>query len=170
MTELTVRRAEAADRPTVERLWQLFRHDMSAFRGELPEADGSFGNGWVELAFTEVEDRVPYLVTSDRRPVGFVFVRALTEPVRVMNAFFVVRGARRAGLGVRAAAQVLARHPGRWGIPFQDANAGAVRFWRRVAADVAGNAWEEERRPVPGRPDVPPDVWITLDVPPPTAE
>lgn len=168
-TELSVRVAGAAERPTVERLWQLFRHDMSQFHGDLPEPDGRFGNERVELAFTDAEDRVPYLLTRDERPVGFVFVRGLAEPTRVMNSFFVVRGARRTGGGLRAAVRVLAQHPGAWGIPFQDANTGAVRFWRRVATEVAGSAWSEERRPLPGKPDAPPDVWITLDVPAPDA-
>ena len=34
--------------------------------------------------------------------------------------------------------------------------------WRRVATAVAGDAWNEERRPVPNRPDLPPDVWISF--------
>lgn len=163
MNELSVRPAGAADRPTVERMWLMFRHDMSEVHGDLPEPDGSFGNERVELAFTDTADRAPYLLTSGSHPVGFVFVRALTERVRVVNSFFVVRGMRRTGIGLRAAAQVLARHPGPWGIPFQDANTGAVRFWRRVATEVAGAAWTEERRPLPGKPEAPPDVWILLD-------
>ncbi|WP_371872608.1 hypothetical protein [Streptomyces pacificus] len=38
-----------------------------------------------------------------------------------------------------------------------------MHFWRRVATEVADDAWTEERRPVPARPDVPPDVWISFD-------
>jgi predicted acetyltransferase len=170
MTDVSVRRASDADRPTVERLWPLFRHDMSEFRGDLTEPDGTFRNEWVQAAFTDTADRVPYLLTSGERPVGFAFVRALTEPERVMNSFFVVRGARRTGMGLRAAAQVLRRHPGRWGIPFQDTNTKAVRFWRRVATEVAGSAWTAEHRPIPGRPDVPPDVWISLEAPARTSD
>jgi hypothetical protein len=40
-----------------------------------------------------------------------------------------------------------------------------VHFWRRVATEVAGAAWTEDRRPVPGQPTLPPDVWISFDVP-----
>ncbi|MEU9206935.1 hypothetical protein AB0D27_03000 [Streptomyces sp. NPDC048415] len=43
-----------------------------------------------------------------------------------------------------------------------DSNPGAVCFWRSVAAEIASGAWVEERRPVPGRPDLPPDVWISF--------
>lgn len=163
MTDSSIRVAGAEDRPTVERLWLMFRHDMSEFREDLPDPDGGFAHAWLESAFTDTEDRVPYLMTSGTRPVGFAFVRALSGPVRVMNSFFVVRGVRRTGVGLRAAARVIAQHPGPWEIPFQDANTGAVRFWRRVATQVAGSAWTEERRPIPGRPEATPDVWISFD-------
>lgn len=160
--DLSIRLAHAADRPVLERLWLMFRHDMSAFSGRLPEADGTFRSDRLEAALTD-PDRVPYLLTSAGRPAGLAFVRGLTGPAAVMNSFFVVRGVRRAGVGMRAAQEVVARHPGPWEIAFQDANAGAVSFWRRVATEIAGDAWAEERRPVPGRPELPPDVWISFD-------
>jgi predicted acetyltransferase len=80
----------------------------------------------------------------------------------VLNSFFVVRAARRSGTGLRAAQDVIRRYPGPWQVAFQDENPGAVAFWRQVATKVAGNAWTEEHRPVPGRPDLPPDTWISF--------
>lgn len=163
-----VRPATAPDRPTVERLWLMFRHDMSEHGGtaQLPNPDGTFRGERVEAAFAADgdggEDWAPYLFTSGERPVGFAFVRALTAPTRVLNSFFVVRGARRAGVGLRAVREVVARHPGPWEVAFQDANAGAVRFWRRVGEELAPGEWTEERRPVPGRAGLPPDVWISF--------
>jgi len=156
-----VREAGADDRVVLERLWLMFQHDMSEFDGRLPNPDGGFRDERLQAALAE-PGWAAYLVTSADRPVGFAFVRALDAPVRVLNSFFVVRGVRRAGVGRAAVREVLARHPGPWEIAFQDANAGAVRFWRQVATDVAGDAWREERRPVPSKPDVPPDVWISF--------
>jgi predicted acetyltransferase len=69
---------------------------------------------------------------------------------------------RRAGVGLQAVRSIVAKHPGRWEVAFQDANGAAVRFWRRVATELAGSEWTEERRAVPGRPDLPPDVWIAF--------
>ncbi|MGW5733015.1 MULTISPECIES: GNAT family N-acetyltransferase [Streptomyces] len=139
----------------------MFRHDMSELEGDLPNPDGSFRDEWLHMAFSE-PDRAPYLLTSGDRPIGFAFVRGLLGPRRVMNSFFVVRGARRAGTGTRAAQAIVARHPGPWEVAFQEANPGAVRFWRCVATQIVGDAWTEERRAVPNRPDVPPDVWISF--------
>ncbi|WP_285587935.1 GNAT family N-acetyltransferase [Herbidospora sp. NBRC 101105] len=156
-----VRPATAADRPTVERLWLMFRHDMSEFVGALPNPDGTFRSERLDAAFTD-PDWAPYLIERDHAPLGFAFVRALNAPTRVLNSFFVVRAARRSGIGLRAVSDVVARHPGAWDVAFQDVNRPAVAFWRRAATTLAGQAWTEERRPVPGRPDLPPDVWISF--------
>ena len=166
-TTVDIRPATPADRPTIERLWLMFRHDLSEFDTAaeplLPHPDGTFRSERVDLAFGGGgEDWAPYLFVRGERPVGFAFVRGLSGPTRVLNSFFVVRGIRRGGVGRRAVAEVVARHPGDWEIAFQDANPGAVAFWRRVGEDLAPGEWVEERRPVPGRADLPPDVWISF--------
>ena len=83
----------------------------------------------------------------------------------MLSAFFIVRGARRRGVGTEAVRLVVARHPGRWRVAFQDGNPPAARFWSRVAVELAGDAWTLERLPVPGRPDLPPDTWIGWSAP-----
>jgi len=162
MSDLVVRRAGEADRAVLERLWLMFRHDLSEFQGQLPRPDGSYKSGWLESVLAGDPDWAGYLFTTGENPVGICFVRALTQPVLVMNTFFIVRPARRSGLGLRAVQEVIAQHPGRWEVPFQGDNATAVRFWRRVAASVAGDEWSEETRPIPGKPDATPDVWISF--------
>ncbi|MER5212995.1 GNAT family N-acetyltransferase [Streptomyces sp. NPDC002838] len=164
-SELTVRPATPADRPTVERLWLMFRHDLSKFGGQLPNPDGTFRSERLEAAFSGSADWAPYLISRGEQPIGFAFVRALSTPTHVLNSFFVVRGVRREGVGLAAVREVVARHPGEWEVAFQDDNAGAVRFWRRVAEELAPGAWREERRPVQGRPDLAPDVWVSFRYP-----
>ncbi|MGW5611887.1 GNAT family N-acetyltransferase [Streptomyces sp. NPDC003753] len=164
MTDVSARLADATDQPILERLWLLFRHDMSEFSGALPNPDGTFRSEWLHAALTQA-DWAPYLLTSGASPVGLAFVRSLTAPTRVLNSFFVVRGARRTGIGLRAVQEVVAKHPGPWEVAFQERNVAAVAFWRRVATEIAGDAWTEERRPVAGRPDLPPDTWITFNAP-----
>ncbi|MUN41161.1 GNAT family N-acetyltransferase [Actinomadura litoris] len=161
MSDLSVRPAGADDRPVLERLWLMFQHDMSQFREVLPFPDGTFRSERLRSALEDA-DWAAYLLASGDRPVGFALVRGLTGQGRVLNSFFVVRGARRSGFGLRGVQEVVARHPGPWEIAFQDDNLTAVRFWRRVAAAIAPGAWTEERRAVPSRPDLPPDVWISF--------
>ncbi|SCF78950.1 GNAT family N-acetyltransferase [Streptomyces sp. Ncost-T10-10d] len=164
MTDVSARLADATDQPILERLWLLFQHDMSEFSGALPNPDGTFRSDRLQAAFTQA-DRAPYLLTSGTSPVGLAFVRSLTAPTRVLSSFFVVRGARGTGIGLRAVQKVVAKHPGPWEVAFQESNVAAVGFWRRVATEIAGDAWAEERRPVPGRPDLPPDTWISFNAP-----
>lgn len=164
---LTIRPTTPADRPVLERLWLLFRHDMSEISGALPDPSGQFRRERLDAAFTDPGRRgvVAHLEPADgapASPVGFALVRGLDGPTRVLSSFFVVRGVRRTGVGRDLAAHVLASFPGRWEIAFQDANLPAVQFWRAVATDAVGQAWTEEHRAVPGRPDLPPDTWISL--------
>jgi len=77
-----------------------------------------------------------------------------------MNEFFVVRAVRRTGIGRAAAVELLGRYPGRWeSRSGENPGRGPVRAPRRTKRSV--RTWREDRRPVPGKPHLPPDVWIT---------
>jgi predicted acetyltransferase len=162
MSTPRLRPATTADRPALERLWLMFSHDLSGYRGIVPNPDGTFRSERLDAAFDN-PDRAAYVVMSGEHPIGFAIVRDLSQPVRVLNSFFVVRGARGNGVGLRAIRDLVAIYPGKWEVAFQDENVTAVNFWRRVAAEMAGNAWTEEHRPVPGRADLPPDTWISFN-------
>ena len=164
MSDLVVRRAGEADRVVLERLWLMFRHDMSEFQGQLPRPDGSYRTEWLELVLAADPEWAGYLFYSGESPIGFSFMRALRQPVHVLNCFFIVRPVRRNGLGMRAVREVLANHPGPCEVAFQRNNAKAVRFWQRVATELSGDAWTQESRPIPGKPDEIPDVWISFKV------
>lgn len=114
--------------------------------------------------FADDPDRAAYLLQSDVSSVGFALISGLSSERRLMSELFVVRGARRQGIARAAVHELFALHPGEWEIPFQESNLSAARFWRGVAAGIAGDAVQEERRAVPDRPHVPPDVWITISV------
>lgn len=159
--EVSARPVTAIELPVLERLWLMFRHDMSEFQGGLPHPDGTFRS---ERLHSAVDDPgwVAYLAWKQDRPIGLALVRALDQPVRVLNAFFIVRGLRRTGIGSKVVRDVLLKHPGSWEVAFQADNEKAVRFWRRTATDIAGQRWTEERRAVPTKPDAPPDVWISF--------
>jgi predicted acetyltransferase len=152
-------------RPVVERLWQLYRHDLSEFRGSLPDASGAFHTRTLDPFLEGDDDRRAHIFLRDG-PVGFALVHRATSEPRLMAEFFVVRAARRQGLGRAAVDGLLELYPGAWEIPFQEENAAAARFWRRVAAEVAVDGVHEEHRPVPGKSHIPPDVWLTFAVGP----
>lgn len=68
-THVRVRLATADDRPLMDHLWLMFRHDMSEFSCVTPGPDGTFRSDRLEAAFADA-DRVPYLLTAGQHPVG----------------------------------------------------------------------------------------------------
>jgi predicted acetyltransferase len=154
--------ASPADHEALTGLWQLFQHDLSGVTGALPDRRGRYRDERLRAALAGDPDRRAHVLCLGDAPAGLALVRGLHGDVRVLSAFFVVAAARRRGVGLAAASAVLAAHPGPWEVAFQEANTPAVAFWRRVATTAAGDAWTEERRPVPGRPDLPPHVWVRI--------
>jgi predicted acetyltransferase len=153
----------------VRNLWQLYRHDMSDFVGthtpaglvgSLPDERGRFHERSLDPQLEG--DAAGYVFFGDGHAVGFAFVVPRGGGASMMGHFFVVRGLRGHGVAAAAGREVFARHPGRWEVPFQEANTIAGRFWRRLARELAVGEVHEERRPVPGKPEVPDDVWLTF--------
>ncbi|MET8282738.1 GNAT family N-acetyltransferase [Micromonospora sp. NPDC005174] len=162
LNPVTLRSIQPDDQPVVERLWQLYRHDLSEFRDSLPDDTGLFTPGRLSTYLNDPNSS-GYLICQGRRPVGFAFVSGVEiQPLRVAE-FFVVRAVRRSGVGRLAARHLFTAHPGAWEIPFQEENPGAARFWRRLAVEVCPTGHREERRAVPGKPHIPADTWLLLD-------
>jgi predicted acetyltransferase len=147
----------------LEQLWQLYWHDLSEFRGSMPGPDGRFNADKMLPYLGDDPDRAAFVLLLDGSPAGFALILGLGSETRMIGEFFVVRAARRQGVGYAAALELLRTHPGRWQLAFQEENPRAARLWRRVAQAAAGDAWYEERRPVPNKPHIPPDVWMHLD-------
>ena len=156
------RRATGADEDVLSRLWLLFQHHMSAWSGELPATDGTYRSEWLDRALSEPGWNA-WLLTAGVHPIGLALTRAMNDPVRVLNTFFLVAPVRGRGLGRAFAHAVVADTPGKWSVAFQDLNRVAAGFWPRVAA-AWDPGWSMEHRPVQGRPDSAPDSWVTFTV------
>lgn len=154
--------AHERDRPVLERLWTMFRHDMSAVTGALPDEHGRFRQERLDAALADPA-WAAHLFRLGPSSVGFAVVRGIDADERVISSFFVVNGARRSGVGRAAVDRIARRSPGRWAVAFQDGNAAAARFWPAVAATL-DPGWRLEHSAVPGRPDLPPDAWARFAV------
>jgi predicted acetyltransferase len=60
----------SGQRQVAERLWQLYRHDLSEFRGYLPDSSGRCETTRL-LSFFADPDRRGYLAYRDQAPVAF---------------------------------------------------------------------------------------------------
>jgi ADP-ribose pyrophosphatase YjhB (NUDIX family)/predicted acetyltransferase len=141
--------------PLVERLWQLYQHDLSEFRHSSPDADGLFQARRLPT-YREGNDSVAYLARRGDVPSGFALVHDLTGERRLMGEFFVTRSTRGRGVAAAFAREVA----GRWAIPFQNENPRAAAFWRRLAAGLLTDV-SELTLEVPGKSHLPDDVWLT---------
>lgn len=148
----------------VDRLWQLYVHDLSQSRGSLPNAEGLFKLGHLAGFRDNPADCQGFLVTWDGAPAGFAYVTGVTGNLRTIGEFFVARAVRRRGVGEFVARTLIERYPGPWEIAFQDSNPGAPDFWKRVVADIVGDAWREEWRAVPNKPHIAPDHWLVFEI------
>ncbi len=153
-----------ADRQLVERLWQLYSHDMSEVRGTLPNEAGLFKPGRLPGYFGD-PDRCGFLISYRGSPAGLAFVEGLTGGTRMIGDYFVARAVRRRRVGYEVARAILERWPGPWEIGFQAGNPGAPEFWRRVVSELVGSDWREELRPVPDKPHIPHDHFLVFEVP-----
>ncbi|PRY68303.1 putative acetyltransferase [Glaciihabitans tibetensis] len=152
--------ASESDRGVLEQLWTMFRHEMSAYSGALPDARGRFRQERLDNALGD-SSTIGYIVWLNEAPVGLCIVRDGSPPERIITSFFLVNAARRLGHGRAVIRAVTGQQPGRWAVAFQEANSGAGAFWRSVAAEMDPD-WSSTRERVPGRDDLPADVWINF--------
>lgn len=68
---------------------------------------------------------------------GFVLIRHLPGGAHEMSEFYIAHGARRSGLGTRAARSALTRHPGRWQLGVAKGSPHARPFWAGVIGPLA---------------------------------
>jgi len=151
MAAVTVERVSPGERAALENLCQLYAHDFSEFwagreDGELQE-DGRFPQ-YIDLdSYWTDADRTPLFIRIEGFLAGFALINSVSHsglPAdHAVAEFFVARKHRRFGVGLAAAVKILGHRPGQWEMAVARRNVGALPFWRRVAAEVAGPAVEE---------------------------
>jgi predicted acetyltransferase len=135
-------RATADDAAVLERLLELYAHELSdVFKLELDES-GRFGYDKLKHYFHEPEVRHAFLVRHRGHLAGFALATrgspASADPeVYDVAEFFVVRAHRRAGLGRQVAFRLFDALPGRWFVRVSKDNSGALEFWARVVEEYA---------------------------------
>ncbi|MBL8303334.1 MAG: hypothetical protein JNM26_11245 [Ideonella sp.] len=144
MDTLDVSLAHAEQRLPLQRMLELYQHDLSDLWDQDLDAHGDYGYP-LDRHFAR-DAAWPYVFRVDGRYAGFALV---DTQVRLpggdfwMEQFFVLRKYRRRGVGARAACRVFACHPGRWQVGQMPANTPAQAFWRRVITRHCGGAFAE---------------------------
>jgi predicted acetyltransferase len=131
-------------RDVLANLFELYTHDFSEIVDVRLGDDGRFGYPHLGLYFEDPK-RFPFLVRVDGALAGFVLVKRGSEvsgdeDVWDVAEMFVVRGARRRGVGQEVAHRIWARFPGRWEVRVMRANEAARPFWARAVQAFVGHA------------------------------
>jgi predicted acetyltransferase len=163
--------------PVLRNLFELYVHDFSEYVPIDLQPSGRFDVAPGEQWWAR-EDHFPFFIRAEGKLGGFALVRrgsrvSAASDVMDVAEFFVVRGARRHGVGSAAAVALFDMFPGAWEIRIRRANPAALKFWVRVAASwlgqpvaaqpvsIEGVDWDLLRvEPVPGRP-APTESWQT---------
>ena len=131
------------DKPVLVNLMQLYRYDLSEFRGYELSEHGTFIYRYLDHYWVE-PGRHAFFVKVDGRLAGFALAREVDGEYEVAE-FFVARRHRRGGVGRQAALLLFARLPGRWSLFHDDANEPAGRFWSQVVAQASGGGFDREQ-------------------------
>ncbi len=138
-------KATPADQSRLENLLQLYIHDFSEILELTPDDDGRFGYPLAQ--YWSDDGRFPFLIRTNGRLIGFVLVSKGSQVTGEPNVFdvaefFVVRGARRQGVGLAAALRLFASFSGTWEVRVMERNAGALPFWERAVSAFTKRRYE----------------------------
>lgn len=120
----------------LQNLFELYVHDFSEQVPLRLQQSGRFELSPGEAWWTR-DDHFAHFIRVRGELVGFALVRRgsrVTQAVDVMDVaeFFVLRGARRTGVGTVAAHALFRLFPGAWEVRVRLTNPAALRFWSRA--------------------------------------
>ena len=136
--------ASPAQAPILANLLELYIYDFSEFIDITLGDDGRFGYPQLPLYWQEPQ-RHPFLIRVEGQWAGFALVRRGSqlsgdEQVYDVAEFFILRSARRRGIGRQAAHAIWQRFPGAWEVRVINRNQQAQSFWRRAISEFIGTA------------------------------
>src|ERR1700730_9913179 len=147
--------ATTEQEPVLANLLELYAHDFSEFSDLKIGVDGRFGYEPLTLYWRE-SNRFPFLVRANGDLAGFVLVQQGSQvsgaaEVWDVAEFFVLRGYRRQGVGVRVAHDVWRMFTGRWEVRVTDKNLAARAFWKHAVSEFTGVRSESALTEVAGK-------------------
>lgn len=155
MMQIEVLPATTEHEPVLANLLELYAHDFSEFSDLKIGMDGRFGYGPLPLYWRE-SNRFPFLVRANGDLAGFVLVQQGSQvsgagEIWDVAEFFVLRGYRRHGVGVRVAHDVWRMFPGRWEVRVTEKNLVGQAFWRHAVSKFTGVRADSVLTEVAGR-------------------
>jgi predicted acetyltransferase len=155
LIQIEVLPATTEQEPVLANLLELYAHDFSEFSDLKIGVDGRFGYEPLPLYWRE-SNRFPFLVRANGDLAGFVLVQQGSQvsgagEIWDVAEFFVLRGYRRHGVGLRVAHDVWRMLTGSWEVRVTDRNLVARAFWQRAVSEFTGVPAESDLTEVAGK-------------------
>jgi predicted acetyltransferase len=141
---LEVRLAGTADRSPIQRMLELYQHDLSHIWDQDLDARGEYGYDLDR--YWSSSDCHAFVITVAGHYAGFALVdRAakIAADAHWMDQFFVLKKYRGRGIGRHLAQNVFASLPGRWEVGQMSSNREAQAFWRSVISACGAEEFDE---------------------------
>lgn len=143
--KLEIRPGTFADRAVVDRLMELYLYDYSEFDGFDVDEHGVYRYDNLDYYWMERSKEILVFKVNGHW-AGFAMTSAevvLPGSQKSLDNFFILRKYRRHGLGKLAAQEIFALQPAAWEMCILAVNLPALQFWRKVAATLAPQQWQE---------------------------
>ena len=155
LMQIEVLPAATEHEPVLANLLELYAHDFSEFSDLKIGVDGRFGYEPLPLYWRE-SNRFPFLVRANGDLAGFVLVQQGSQvsgagEIWDVAEFFVLRGYRRHGVGLRVAHDVWSMFTGSWEVRVTDKNLAGRAFWQRAVSEFTGVRAESALAEVAGK-------------------
>jgi predicted acetyltransferase len=141
-------RSSREDREWIRSVYPDYASDLAAPRRS-PPALADWGIRDEEPLADWFSDRgsTPLVLIDGGRRVGFALVTRGTRGTadHRLSDFYVLRTARRRGIGGSAAALIFASFGGRWEVVEDERNLAALQFWRHVIGTLTAGRFREGR-------------------------
>ncbi|MEM8650722.1 MAG: hypothetical protein AAGF54_09360 [Pseudomonadota bacterium] len=133
--------ADISSKADLKSMMDTYFDEMFEMQGLTPtEIDALGPYPYYDLYWTE-EERIPYVIWSNKLMVGFSLVR--TGDMNEIAEFYVSAQNRKTGIGQEAAFQVFDHHRGLWDVSVLKENTAGQTFWRKVISDYTNGNFTE---------------------------
>ena len=145
MSDIAIRPASREDRLPVQRMIELYQHDLSDIWKQDLDSHGEYGYALDQ--YWGAEGCHAFIAAAGGKYAGFALVN---QEVLVgtdgycMDQFFVLKRYRRQGVGQAMAKSVFAALPARWEVCQTQQNVAAQAFWRKVIGEYTGGRFKEQ--------------------------
>ena len=141
---LSLKKVQNRDRDLLWNINQKYLYEMTNFYDDPMDENGNYHYGYFDEYFSDPK-RKAYFICNGGVLVGFAMLCPYSNIEQdsdyTMAEFTIFPSFRRKHLALDAAKMILARHPGKWEIKYNEKNRGAKNLWHTVAGPYEPENW-----------------------------